>query len=172
MRLFEKVIMKRNSGVTAQTNRLRRFSRSIPYFKTVLRAPSNSRWQMMQSMPPFVFNDFISVLEQIVLGRVNLGHEKHRLQKYQETLVDMAKAISLAAKKRILSKQFPSSIMAIKKNRSRKKEVHYGSLNRQNGNGFVLAALLPILALLGKAAATGAVGAATGYATKKIIDSV
>lgn len=158
MSRFKKIVIKPNGSGGGK--HLRRFSRSIPYFKVILKSPSHSRWQMMQTMPAFVFNDFTSILQQIVLGKVDVGRAKYRLKKYQEALVDMAKAINMRAKRRILEKYFP-----IKKER---KHVYYGS---QNGNGFVWAALLPILSLLGKAAATGAVGAATGYATKKIIES-
>ena len=132
MNRFKKVVIKQKGG--SGGGNLRRFSRSIPYFKAILRAPSNSRWQIMHSMPAFVMNDFISVLQQIVLGRVNVGHKsgKYRLKKYQEALVDMAKAMNLAAKKRILERHFPVQ-NEIKKKKKGEKQVYYG----QSGNGFV-----------------------------------
>ena len=200
---FKKVLISApNSGITSIISpKQRRFSRSIPYFKMLLRTPSNQRWQTLHSsMPPFVLNDFMNVLQQIVLGSVDIGNKKRRLSKYRDALVDMAKATSNAAKKRVLVRHFsfdqkpppaPPKIKVLKTRGRGKMPIEievdhpfYGSKTQrqfeqqqqqglqQEGNGFVWAALIPVIAAAAKAAAVGAATTAGGYAASKAINAM
>lgn len=156
---FTKVVMKTPNRKSPKTTK---FSRSIPYFRAILKSPSEARWQLLHSLPKFVFDDFLLVLQQIVLGNMDIGKQKWRLQKYKDALIEMAKSASLASKKRTLLKHFP-----LPKVSSRQK--YFGNKNIQIGNGFVWMALIPILAALGKAAAVGAAGAAGAAAIKAAV---
>jgi len=161
---------------------MKRIERSIPYFEALLNSKTD-RWKLLQSFPSFVFNDFIEVLHNIVLGQVDGNSYKKKLQKYRNTLIDMVNVRGLAAKKKILMKRFPLDGNDFGKNKRKSRESFKGSRQisqigngkfrkNQEGSGFVWAALIPFAAWIAKAIGSGAVASAAGYGVKKIIENV
>ena len=92
-----------------KTKPMRRIERSIPYFEALINSKSD-RQKLLQSFPSFVFNDFIEVLHNVVLGQIDSSSYKKRLQKYRNTLIDMVNINGIKAKKRILMKRFPLDV--------------------------------------------------------------
>ena len=84
---------------------MKRIERSIPYFEALINSKAD-RWKLLQSFPSFVFNDFIEVLHNVVLGQIDSSSYKKRLQKYRNTLIDMVNINGIKAKKRNLMKRF------------------------------------------------------------------
>ena len=152
-----------------------RIVRSIPYFKKLVKSPSQNRWELLHSFPPFVFNDFLDILQNIVLGTVKIKNFKRNLARYRKVLIDMINEKSLAAKKRLLLTRFPLKPAQVEDKEKvyiinpvsgkRKLDQYFGDPQvRQDGNGFIWSALLPLLTVLGKEAA--------GYAANRIMKAV
>ena len=130
---------------------MKRIERSIPYFEALLNSKTD-RWKLLQSFPSFVFNDFMEVLHNIVLGQFDAGSYKKKLKKYRNTLIDMVNVRDIKSKRWILMKRFPLDVNDYGKNKRKNKESFKGS-NRihqigsgkfnQEGSGFVWAALIP-----------------------------
>ena len=68
---------------------LSKYSRSIPYFKSLLKTTSSKRVDLLHTFPTFVVDDLVEIL-------YNLGKE-NVVKKYKRPLVDI---VNLKSKKR------------------------------------------------------------------------
>ena len=83
------------------------FIRSIEYFRTILQAPKRLRWKLLHILPSHVIDDYIQIMDNIMLGNINVNVDK--IKKYKDVLIEMAHVKSKQKKKDVLLKHFPTS---------------------------------------------------------------
>ena len=83
------------------------FIRSIEYFRTILQAPKRLRWKLLHVLPSHVIDDYIQIMDNIMLGNININVDK--IKKYKDILLEMTHAKSNQKRKAVLLKHFPTS---------------------------------------------------------------
>jgi hypothetical protein len=67
-----------------------RLKRSIPFFTTLLKAPSVNRSAILHAFPIFVVDDLVEILYNIVMGTALLGKKKEiHLKKHKRPLLKL-----------------------------------------------------------------------------------
>jgi len=83
-----------------------KFVRSIPYFKALVKAPSNTRMRLLKSFPTYVCDDMIEVLYNLVMGTVKANQRQlAKLKKHKNRLRAITIARSKNGKRKVLYKQ-------------------------------------------------------------------
>ena len=80
-------------------------SRSVPYFTTLLKAPITNRMRILRAFPTFVIDDKVEILYNVILGKVSIGSRKHKLMKYQKSLLNLVNNKSKNGRRRVIYDQ-------------------------------------------------------------------
>ena len=94
--------------------------RSYPFIKVLIKSrPSVNKAELLRKFPPYVTNDIIEILQNVVTGHLPIkAQQKQKLKKYQNQL---------------------TRLVSIRKHKQKEKYFH-------NQKGHFIGALLPILA--------------------------
>jgi len=94
-----------------------RLKRSVPFFKVLLRSKKQHRFQILKNFPPFVINDIIEILINIVRGNVKLPARYIKIfRRQRKPLLDITHSNNKRKQRQIIYKQkggFISSLLPI-----------------------------------------------------------
>lgn len=86
---------------------MRRFSRSIPYIKILIKSkPRVNKLDLLKKFPEFVANDIVEILTNVMKGKIRTTPtQRKKLRKYRQKLTSLARTGPLKKRRNFVYKQ-------------------------------------------------------------------